>query len=62
VRLADLGKVVDGAAEQRTFARLDGKPVVAFSIFRAKGASDADVAREVEKKIASCARTIPMSK
>ncbi|MGU3492638.1 efflux RND transporter permease subunit [Xanthobacteraceae bacterium A53D] len=40
VRLKDLGTVTDGAAEQRVFARLDGKPVVAFGIYRAKGFSD----------------------
>ncbi|GGF84806.1 ABC transporter permease [Azorhizobium oxalatiphilum] len=40
VRLKDLGTVTDGATEQRVFARLDGKPVVAFGIYRAKGFSD----------------------
>jgi hypothetical protein len=40
------------AAEARTFARLDGKPVVAFGIVRAKGASDATVAALVEQRIA----------
>jgi hydrophobe/amphiphile efflux-1 (HAE1) family protein len=51
-RLDELGTVTDGAAEARTFARLDGKPAVAFGITRAKGASDAVVAREVEKRLA----------
>ena len=40
VRLDQLGTVTDGTAEQRTFAALDGRPVVAFAISRAKGASD----------------------
>ncbi len=40
VRLKDLGTVTDGATEQRVFARLDGKPVVAFGVYRAKGFSD----------------------
>ena len=35
VRLDDLAEVTDGAAEPRTFARLDGKPVVAFAVSRA---------------------------
>ena len=34
--------VTDGAAEPRTFARLNGEPVVAFAVSRAKGASDVD--------------------
>lgn len=51
VRLDDLGPVTDTIAEPRTFARLDGEPVVAFSIMRSKGASDVTVAAEVEKRL-----------
>jgi hydrophobe/amphiphile efflux-1 (HAE1) family protein len=51
VRLDQLGAVSDGIAEQRTFAALDGKPIVAFAISRAKGASDTAVAAEVAEKI-----------
>jgi hydrophobe/amphiphile efflux-1 (HAE1) family protein len=51
VRLDDLGSVTDSVAERRTFARLDGEPVVAFSILRSKGASDVTVAAGVEKRI-----------
>jgi hydrophobe/amphiphile efflux-1 (HAE1) family protein len=51
VRLEDLGVVTDTVADPRTFARLDGEPIVAFSIFRAKGSSDVTVAKEVEKRI-----------
>ena len=43
VRLGELGRVIDGAAEQRIFARLDGKSVVAFGVYRAKGFSDVTV-------------------
>lgn len=46
-RLSDLGSVVNGAAEPRIFARLNGQPVVAFQVFRSKGASDNDVAERV---------------
>jgi hydrophobe/amphiphile efflux-1 (HAE1) family protein len=42
--LQDLATVTDGGAEPRSFARVDGKPVVAFSLFRAKGFSDVAVA------------------
>ncbi|MBS9476020.1 efflux RND transporter permease subunit [Ancylobacter radicis] len=51
VRLADLGTVTDGAAEPRIFARLDGKPVVAFGIYRAKGFSDVVVAENVAEDL-----------
>ena len=40
VRLDQLGTVQDGASEERTFALLDGRPVVAFGVFRGKGESD----------------------
>ncbi|MEP9376777.1 efflux RND transporter permease subunit [Aquabacter sp. CN5-332] len=43
VRLKDLGTVYDGSEEPRTFARLDGRPVVAFGVYRAKGFSDVTV-------------------
>ncbi|MGC2141269.1 MAG: efflux RND transporter permease subunit [Methylovirgula sp.] len=50
-RLADLGTIKDTIAEPRTFARWNGEPVVAFSILRAKGASDVGVAARVKKLI-----------
>ncbi len=53
VRLDDLGSVTDHFEEPRTYAELDGEPVVAFSISRAKGASDTVVADKVAEKIAS---------
>ncbi len=55
VRLDELGVVTDTIAEPRTFARLDGEPIVAFTIQRSKGASDVAVAAEVEKRIAEIA-------
>ena len=51
VRLDELGTVVDSTAEQRTFAALDDRPVVAFAILRAKGASDVVVAGDVATAI-----------
>jgi multidrug efflux pump subunit AcrB len=53
VRLDDLGLVTDTVAEPRTFARFNGAPVVGFSIFRAKGASDVTVAEAVAAKVQS---------
>ena len=47
-RLGDLATVEDTYEEPRAFARLDGStPVVAFAIYRAKGASDVSVADRV---------------
>ncbi len=51
VRLDDLGIVTDTIADRRTFARLNGEPVVAFGIKRSKGASDVGVAEAVRKQI-----------
>jgi len=59
VRLDDLGAVVDGAAEARTFTRLDGEPVVVFGVTRAKGASDVSVDRLVAKRVAQLAQDHP---
>jgi len=51
VRLDDLGLVSDTVEEPRTFARLNGTPVVGVSIARAKGASDVIVAENVASSI-----------
>jgi hydrophobe/amphiphile efflux-1 (HAE1) family protein len=59
VRLDDLGLVTDTVAEPRTFARFDGKPVVGFSIFRAKGASDVTVAKAVAARIKTIEKEHP---
>ncbi len=59
VRLDELGSVVDGAAERRTFARIDGEPVVAFAVSRSKGASDATLAVAIEKRIAALQARFP---
>jgi hydrophobe/amphiphile efflux-1 (HAE1) family protein len=51
VRLDDLGVVTDSIADPRTFARLNGEPVVALGVKRSKGASDVVVAAAVQKRI-----------
>ncbi len=58
-RLDELGSVTDAAAEPRSFASLDGKPVVAFGVTRAKGASDATVADLVSRKLALIGKAHP---
>ena len=52
VRLDELGTIVDGAAEPRTFTRLFDQPIVAFGVKRAKGASDVTVDQLVAKRLA----------
>ncbi|MFY7864939.1 efflux RND transporter permease subunit [Roseateles sp.] len=47
VRLDQLAKVEDGEAEQRSAARLNGKPVVGFEITRTRGAGEVEVAAGV---------------
>lgn len=59
VRLDELGKVVDTYSEPRTFAALDKQPIVAFSIVRAKGASDTVVSLDVEKAVAAISQANP---
>jgi len=59
VRLDQLGTVADANAEPRTFASLDGQPVVAFAISRAKGASDTAVAAEIARKMEELKRAHP---
>ncbi len=51
IRLDDLGTVTDTIADRRTFARVNGEPVVALGIKRSKGASDVVVAEAVQKRI-----------
>lgn len=60
VRLSDLGSVQDYYEEPRSFARLDGNlPVITFSVFRTKGASDADVGKAAGLKMEQIAKENP---
>jgi HAE1 family hydrophobic/amphiphilic exporter-1 len=51
VALSDLGEVIDGAAEVRSAALLDGEPVISFGVHRAKGYSDPEIAKAVEDEL-----------
>jgi hydrophobe/amphiphile efflux-1 (HAE1) family protein len=57
--LSELGTVRDGSAEPRIAAKLDGKPIVAFGVYRAKGFSDVVVAKAVEEKLKELEATRP---
>ncbi|MGR3757053.1 MAG: efflux RND transporter permease subunit [Tranquillimonas sp.] len=59
VRLSDLGQVIDGPSEARSFATLGGQPVVAFGVFRATGASDLGVAEAVKQRLDQVAAQYP---
>ncbi|MGQ4272532.1 efflux RND transporter permease subunit [Terrihabitans sp. B22-R8] len=59
IRLSELGTVTDGAEESRSFARLDGAPVVSLSVYRSKGASDVEVARAVDQRLAEMTAANP---
>lgn len=60
VRLSEIADVRDAYEEPKSFARLDGRtPIVAFSIYRAKGASDTEVAAHVARAIEGLAKAHP---
>ncbi|MGI9478882.1 MAG: efflux RND transporter permease subunit [Hyphomicrobiaceae bacterium] len=59
VRLNALGTVTDTWEEPQFFADLDGKPAVAFSITRSKGASEITVAAAVEVAIGKLRKAHP---
>ena len=59
VRLRDIATVEDGAGEQRSFARLDGRPVVAFQVSKTKDASDVSTEDRVKGAIAALATANP---
>lgn len=56
-RLSELATVSDASAEPRTRARLDGREVVGFAVFRSRGSSDTVVAKGVESAIAGLQRS-----
>lgn len=51
IRLADVATVRDTIAEPRAMALLDGQPVVAFEVSRARGASEVEVAQRVRQAL-----------
>jgi hydrophobe/amphiphile efflux-1 (HAE1) family protein len=59
VRLDQLGTVTDTSAEPRIFATYNTQPVVAFSVVRAKGASDTTVSADVDKAVQGLAKLHP---
>ncbi len=59
VRLGDVAEVGDGAAETRSFARLNGEPAVGFQIARTREASELAVEDGVAAAVATLAKRHP---
>ena len=59
VTLDDVAEVGDGESEQRGFARLDGRPAVAFQVNKTRDASDVSTEIRVKKAIAKLAAAHP---
>jgi multidrug efflux pump subunit AcrB len=51
IKLADIATVRDGVAEQRSMSLMNGRQVLAFSVLRAKGASDVEVYDAVQAEL-----------
>ncbi|MEH0197568.1 efflux RND transporter permease subunit [Caulobacter sp. CCNWLY153] len=51
VKLTDVADVGQGAGEERGFARLDGKPVVAFQVMKTRESSDVQVEDRVKAAV-----------
>ena len=58
-KLSELAYVSDGHSEIRSRARLDGREVIGFNVFRAKGSSDTEVAKGVEAAVAGLQNQYP---
>ncbi len=58
-RLREIAEVRDGIAEVRSLARLNGRPAVAFGIYKAKGASDVSVSKAVDAELAKIQSETP---
>src|SRR5205809_6172832 len=59
VRIRDIGRAEDGTKEQRTSARLNGKPTVTLEIRRQSGANTVEVINGVKKSLAQILSQLP---
>ena len=62
VRLGDVATVVDASAEQRTIARLNGRQITAFTVQKAKGASEVTADDKVKAELAKIEKENPKIK
>ncbi len=59
VRVFDIGYAEDGTKEQRSLARLDGKPTVVLNVRRQSGANTVAVIQGVKEKMKRAAALLP---
>lgn len=59
VKLGDLAEVHLGAEEERSFARLDGRPVVGFQVQKTKDGSDVTAERSIHVAMEKLQKTYP---
>lgn len=59
IRLNRIATVSDSAAEQRSAAFLNGKPVVAFEVSRTKGGSEVDIMHRVREQLSELQKQYP---
>jgi HAE1 family hydrophobic/amphiphilic exporter-1 len=59
VRLSELGRVETSWAEPRQRARLDGREVIGFSVYRSVGSSEVDVAHAARARVVALAAAHP---
>ena len=59
VKLSDLAQIEDGHAEVCSLTRLNGREVLGFNVFRAKGSSDTVVAQNVQNALAQLQKEYP---
>jgi multidrug efflux pump subunit AcrB len=59
ISVSDIAKVNDTIERRETFARLDGTPVVGFTVYKATNAGDVDVAEQVAQALIELKETYP---
>ncbi len=59
IKLGDIATVRDSFGEQRSIAKMDGKPVVSFGLYRSRGASDVTVYNAATKVLAQLEKENP---
>ncbi|OYX26991.1 MAG: hypothetical protein B7Z03_14210, partial [Hydrogenophilales bacterium 32-62-9] len=62
IRLSDIAEVKDSFAEQRNYAKMDGRQVVSISMEKSKGSSDVTVYDESMKVLAQIEKENPKIK
>ena len=59
VKLADVARVEDGAAEPKTIASLNGQPAVTLNIVKQSGSNTLNVVRDVKARLAGLTSSLP---